>query len=515
MNKRQKEILQSQLNSEQRTINELKQVYTQALKDCENKIMELSSRRDMENLQSIIYQKRYQQALKGQIEGVLEQLHSNSYSTVSDYLAMCYEDGYIGTMYDLQGQGIPMVMPIDQEQVVKALETDSKLSKPLYERMGEDINKLKRSVRAEISRGIATGMTWNDVAAKMAKTFKNTEFSRAFNRSMTIARTEGHRIQIQAADHAQHKAKEKGADIVKQWDATLDARTRDSHARVDGEIREIDEKFSNGLMYPGDPSGSAAEVVNCRCALLQRAKWALDDTELQTLNERAEYYGLDKTKNFEEYKEKYLKASKSEKAFENVEQLQKYSEDLLKNHGVTVDMYDANAVIKEAKENVDNLDKLLSEYNSTLNTFIIQKGRVSNEGGATYWLTDKITGMRINPTQIRNISTVADTLGVGENKHLVTVTHEFAHTLSSSTRNIDSDFWKEINKIKRDYKKELGYIELGKSKYTKNEIFISNYAAKNADEFMAESFAQAMLSDNPSPYAIKVLEAVNKYFKKK
>ena len=28
-------------------------------------------------------------------------------------------------------------------------------------------------------------------------------------------------------------------------------------------------------MYPGDPSGRAEEVINCRCALLQRARWAL------------------------------------------------------------------------------------------------------------------------------------------------------------------------------------------------------------------------------------------------
>ena len=98
--------------------------------------------------------------------------------------------------------------------------------------------------------------------------------------------------------------------MVKQWDSTLDARTRDSHAQIDGEIKELDEKFSNGLMFPGDPNGAAAEVVNCRCALLQRAKWALDEDELQTLKDRAAYYGLDKTKEFDDFKSKYLKAIK-------------------------------------------------------------------------------------------------------------------------------------------------------------------------------------------------------------
>ena len=116
-------------------------------------------------------------------------------------------------------------------------------------------------------------------------------------------------IQQTSSRDAQHAAKAKGADIVKQWDAVLDGRTRDSHRRVDGEIRELDEKFSNGLMFPGDPSGSAAEVINCRCTSNTRSKWALDEDELETLKERAAYFGLDKTKDFEEFREKYLSAT--------------------------------------------------------------------------------------------------------------------------------------------------------------------------------------------------------------
>ena len=92
---------------------------------------------------------------------------------------------------------------------------------------------------------------------------------------MRIARTEGHRVTQQATLNAQYKAKDAGADIVKQWNSALDSRTRDSHVAVDGEIRELDEKFSNGLRFPGDPAGQASEVVNCRCVLLQRARRAL------------------------------------------------------------------------------------------------------------------------------------------------------------------------------------------------------------------------------------------------
>lgn len=58
-----------------------------------------------------------------------------------------------------------------------------------------------------------------------------------------------------------------GVKIVKVWSATLDDRTRDSHAFLDGVSVKLEEEFPNGLMYPSDMSGSAEEVWNCRCEL--------------------------------------------------------------------------------------------------------------------------------------------------------------------------------------------------------------------------------------------------------
>ncbi len=332
MNKRQKEVLQSQLDAEMRTLRELKQVYRQALRDCETKIRELSARTDMENLQSIIYQKRYQEALKGQLEGVMTSLQSNSYSTVSDYLARCYQDGYIGAMYDLHGQGIPIITPIDQKAVTRAIQTDSKISQGLYIRLGEDVKSLKTSIRAELSRGIANGSSWNEVAGKLGKAFKNTPFSKAYNNSMRIVRTEGHRVQIQSAMDVQRAAKDKGADVVKQWDATLDDRTRETHRMLDGQIRELDEPFEVGGMRADAPGmfNNPAEDCNCRCALLQRAKWALNEDELKTLQKRAEYFELDKTKDFEEFKGKYLQlpdnADKIKLELTNLQDVQIFSQ---------------------------------------------------------------------------------------------------------------------------------------------------------------------------------------------
>lgn len=310
VNKSQKEVQQAHLNAEKHLIKLLERVYGQARNDCEKKIMELSSRTDLENLQSIIYQKQYQEALKKQLEGILDNLQSEEFTSIADYLQKSYHNGYVGVMYDLTKQGIPLIIPINQELVVKALQTDSKLSKGLYARLGEDVNYLKRSIRAELSRGIANGSTWNEIAGKIAKGM-NSPFNKSYNRAILIARTEGHRIQQRSALDGQFAAKEKGADVLKQWDSTLDRRTRPHHRQLDGQIRELEEDFEvDGLkaQAPGH-FGKASEDCNCRCCLLQRARWALDEDELNELKERAAYFGLDKTKDFDDFSKKYLKAA--------------------------------------------------------------------------------------------------------------------------------------------------------------------------------------------------------------
>lgn len=268
----------------------------------------------MENIQSIIYQKKYQEALKKQIDDVLDKLNTGQFDTISDYLKVSYENGYIGNMYDLHHQGIPMTLPINQKNVVKAIQTDTKLSSrkykgnPLKGRLAEDVDRLKVSIRMELSRSVANGSSWNEVAVKIARGMNN-PFDKAYRDALLIARTEGHRIQQSATLEAMHHAKDKGADVVKQWDSTMDKKTRPAHQKADGQIRELDEPFEvwGEKMDAPAVGGSAKNVCNCRCVLLQRAKWALDEAELKTLQDRADFFGLDKNDSFEEFKKKYLK----------------------------------------------------------------------------------------------------------------------------------------------------------------------------------------------------------------
>ena len=306
MNRRQKLVQQQFLNNEQAVIKRLQQVYGVALKDINGNIERLMKRFDPltgDLPQSAVYQLQYQKMLKGQVEGILKQMQTGQYLTVSDYLDGCYEDGFVGSLFDLHGQGVPLAIPLDQEAMVRAVQLDSKISKGLYTRLGEDVDLLKKKITAQVSRSIATGVSFEQTAKQLAG------YTRiGYNNAIRIARTEGHRIQCSAADDAAHLAKDRGADVLKQWDATLDGLTRESHVAVDGEFRELNEPFSNGLMFPGDPAGGAAEVINCRCAYLQRARWAMGSKFTKWNNFTDQLETFDSPQAYDEFKKSFFSA---------------------------------------------------------------------------------------------------------------------------------------------------------------------------------------------------------------
>ena len=304
MNKFEKLAYAYVLGAEKAVLAKLDKVYKRALDDINRRIKLMQADELMGNR---VYRKQQQEALKGQIEAILERLHTQEYETIEDYLKDSYTNGLVSTIYSLHHQGLPLTFPIDQAQVVKALVTNSAISEGLYKSLGVDTKHLREVIASEISRGIASGMSFSEMARNISN-----QTGIAKNRARSIVITESHRIQEEASQDVRTEAKKTGANIVKQWDATLDGRTRDTHRRLDGQIREVDEPFEidgKEAMYPGG-FGLAEEDCNCRCVALTRAKWGLDESELETMKERAEYWGLDKTESFEEFKRKYMDAVK-------------------------------------------------------------------------------------------------------------------------------------------------------------------------------------------------------------
>jgi hypothetical protein len=532
VNKRQLEVQKVQASDEAKTIRELKQVYSKARQDCETKIRELSSRTDMENLQSIVYQKQYQEALKSQLDGIIDTLNSNQFTTISDYLGVSYENGFFGTLYDLQGQGIPLIFPINQEEVVQALQVDSKLSQGLYKRLGEDTTFLKRSIRAELSRGAANGTSWNEIAGHIANGM-NSPFNKAYNNALRIARTEGHRVQQEATFHCQQKAKERGADVVKQWDSTLDGATRPDHVELDGQVREIDEPFEvsgHSAPYPG-AFGVASEDIHCRCCLMQRGRWALSDEEYyEKWNGDKNELVKVQAKTYNEFKKEVnqvIRKQELSNGWNGVNYSQNYT---TKKEAIKA-MQDKYGIkfSDSRKYPLDEglacdmaswMDAFTQEYSTfteknpvklpaiSCKTASSMKGKL---GCFTYYTSSRSpVEIALNGAYHSNVSAYEDYINRSvKSKWTVanatthkTFIHEYGHYVSNAMTKISDDKrWEQsfIQECVDEYKKT--HLEYQKNTYAGLEDLLSRYGTTSESECFAEAFAEFYGGENPREFA--------------
>lgn len=133
-----------------------------------------------------------------------------------------------------------------------------------YKKIGDTkfIRWSTNKITSEVIRGIVAGSPIPDIAASFQSVMRMSESSAIRNArtSMTSAQNSGRLESYEAAA-------ERGIEMKKVWMATFDNRTRDSHMEMNGEMVDVDEEFSNGLMYPADPSGDPEEVYNCRCTM--------------------------------------------------------------------------------------------------------------------------------------------------------------------------------------------------------------------------------------------------------
>lgn len=312
MDKYQKETEKLLLNHEKDVLNQLKGTYANALNDVKKEIKRLDDQikeliaenPDNESLiRSKVYQLDYQKAMEQQLNETLNVIGRDNVKNVQSFLETMYTDSFLSINYHLQQKGIPVIMPINHKLLVDTINTPTEKLK-FSDRLYNNVENLKKTVKAEISRGIAVGSSYSDMARNVANV---TQID--FNKAYRIARTEGGRVSSVAKLNSMREAKKKGADIVKVWDSVLDGKTRTLHRLLDQQRAEVDEPFKVGgvkVMHPHG-FGRASEDVNCRCVLLSVPRWDLEDEIVKWDNEN---HQLIKTGNYQTWKKGYYEVLK-------------------------------------------------------------------------------------------------------------------------------------------------------------------------------------------------------------
>ena len=410
------------------------------------------------------------------------------------------------------------------EQTVKRLMVEQPDLMPYYPpkralKRGIDLAYGKKQITASVTSSILQGKSIKHMADDLQTritTMSRDSAIRTARTAVTGAQSAG-RMDSYAA------AEKMGIKLKKEWLATLDARTRHSHAMLDGEQVAQDKKFSNGCRFPGDPQGPPWEIYNCRCTLIaavegvdtstaqRRARNAdTGQTEVISNMTYAEWAGWKKSVSTDVLTiaiEK-IRSADSVSAVSNI--MQERTKKTVNLSGMDLDL---------AKENMEQILRMGDEYGYHFSEIVTTSGRaalgeVKRSGARAERVSLQYPKKYYKDqnslfTELRKSSAAGESPRLGRRQiGVYTTTHEFAHTLSEELTSRlygygeELAFWDEIEEVYKAAKNDRP-DELGK------------YAFSNQNEFLAECFAYAKLGATPNQYADEVLRIVDKYFRRK
>lgn len=419
------------------------------------------------------------------MNGQIPSIYAKNYSQIGEDLK--------SVIPKFKGETDKSVLKIVNEDVIKNMITEGDLKMPNLAKqlsIPKDMRWNTKQINSSVLQGILQGDTMNKIADRLLPIMDH-------NKSASIrnARTLVTGVENRGRLDSYERLEDEGIVMKKVWIATPDDRTRESHLAMDGQEVDIDEPFVDGdnneLMYPADPTAEPETVYNCRCSMkthiigFKKADGSISEVDFE--REESKHDQAIETEKERRVIEVYEEPNTTE--IESVNRFGEkinFSETIIEKH-------------PEAKAMVETLS---SEFDTKLKEMKVGSSSLHGGGGT------QISGTVM---EVRDFSSLNSTI------------HEFAHTISMENQTKfglydESDFWKEIKKVQREYKKDVG-----------NDVsrWISTYehSSKGSDEFLAEAFTQAYSREkgislpnnygNDYTYSEQVLEIVRKYFGRK
>ena len=208
------------------------------------------------------------QALKAQVERVMNEFAHQAAAQAAGAEDKSYLQGAAGVDATVAaGTGSVMVQPVlDRAALQVAQGYTADLIGGLSRDAGARIN-------AAIQRAYLGGSTLQQLVEQVGTVLEGGKFSGIFSqvgeRATTIATNEIMRVHSLASMARINDLATRHPGLMKRWKHIPVARVpRITHILADGQIRKPGEPFLVGgedLQYPRDPSGSAANTINCHC----------------------------------------------------------------------------------------------------------------------------------------------------------------------------------------------------------------------------------------------------------
>ena len=249
---------------------ELQRLYSQSYADIKKKseaiLSKINATPDMTATQRYEEFRKYNrlQSLEAQVADILRDTNAEAVRIINGRMADVYS-----TNYKAAAKLFPkdVVFPPLGKSAVRSVLTGQVTP---FKQLAVDTLLSRADIERELTRSLLTGIMQGESIPNLAKRMKDIT-NKTLSESIRIARTETTRVENSAKQDVGEHGEKLGFKMKKQWISTGDSRTRPEHGEADLHIVDVDKPFIVGgerLMYPGDESGSAWNVINCRCTMI-------------------------------------------------------------------------------------------------------------------------------------------------------------------------------------------------------------------------------------------------------
>lgn len=423
------------------------------------------------------------------------------------------------------------------ERTVRRLIVDNPEVMPYYPpekalKRGIDLAYGKKQISASVTSSILQGKSIPNIAKDLQTRIPDMNKASAIR----TARTAVTGAQNAGRMDSYVAAEKMGIKVRKEWLATIDGRTRHSHAMLDGKVVDKDKKFENGCMFPGDPNGPAYEVYNCRCTLIAAVD-GVDTSDAQrrardpetgesVLIENMSYAEWAGWKEKQPSKPMFAPAVTIEEAEEFAKQFvddSRFGSVGVSYKGVHLDIAnEINQTINDFYSKFDveklggiaapakntKLGKMVNAhaaYSPVGRNLLLDRNKTKNAKTMLSFLRadqEAVTDILTNPKKydfnklskrVLNVIEASKETGraIVPNTIGESITHELGHFIESQIK-----------------KEDFEIIKGGMAKYATQ---ISGYAADSVSEYVAESFASYMKGeDRIDPYVREIFDKMRR-----
>lgn len=212
---------------------------------------------------------RAMKRLEGRLTASANRLGKHNRTVIGKLLDESYDLSYSMMAYSvetavgrtLQGKSprLPELAALNDQNGIEKLKLDATLERSR--------TKITRGIQQAVEQSFLEGATFQETAKRIEHVFEMD-----YNRAVTIAETEVHRIREKANRDKAKNAQSQGIIMKKQWNNVNDERVRktnkSNHVVLQGQTRNLDEPFDLGFgvvaQHPG-ASGTPQNDIRCRC----------------------------------------------------------------------------------------------------------------------------------------------------------------------------------------------------------------------------------------------------------